>query len=314
MCSSGRACARKQVDRAVRQIFGRKHPQQHALGVEINAPSDIVTADARAAQPRSIGEVRVSTLRDGCGIARLGDLRQSGALKLLFPRTQRTAIEAVLVNTAGGLTGGDRFRFSAEVGAGTSLTVTTQAAERAYRSQASEIAHVENRLSVAEGGRLNWLPQETILFEKSALQRRLRIDLSQGSRLLMVEPLVFGRAAMGETLRQVLFSDRIRITREGRPLYFDGVEIDGDANALMARPATGAGAGAMVNLVYVGPDAPAHLEAVRNELPVTGGASLREDDMLVLRALAPDSFLLRRALLPILDLLTDGGLPSVWRI
>ena len=232
----------------------------------------------------------------------------------MLPHNKRGGIEAVLVNTAGGLTGGDRFRICARAGAGTELTLTTQAAERVYRAQSGEIAEVETQLSAEKGARLNWLPQETILFNECALRRSLRIDLAEGARLLMVEPLIFGRRAMGEVLHHAHFSDRIRIWRDGGLVYLDGVEITEDAAALIARPATGAGAGAMANLVYAAPDAFAHLEAVRTDLPATGGASLIADDLLVLRVLAPDGFLLRRSLLPILDRLTGGGLPNVWRL
>ncbi len=212
------------------------------------------------------------------------------------------------------MTGGDRFAVKGRVGARSTLTITTQAAERFYRAQSSEIAHVENTIDVAEGGRLNWLPQETILFRKSALRRRLRIDLAEHAQLLMVEPLVLGRAAMGETLDQLRFSDRVCIGRSGRPLYLDGIDLDGNAAAVMSRPATGNGAGALASLVYVSPDARAQYDAVRVELPATGGASLLAADVLVLRLLAPDSYVLRLSLLPILDRLTDQALPTVWRL
>jgi len=256
--------------------------------------------------------VRLSIGRREDGIARLQTLRQSGSMKVMLPRRRRDDVEAVLLNTAGGITGGDRFAISARAGAGTALTLTTQAAERAYRAQPGEVAAVETRLSAEKGARLNWLPQETILFNRCALRRSLRINLADNARLLMVEPLILGRAAMGENLCQASFSDRIRIWRDGMPLFLDGLDLTGDVRALMARPATGAGAGAMAIVVYVAPDAPSHLDAVRNELPPTGGASLKAEDVLVLRVLAPDGFLLRRALLPVLDRLTDGGLPTVW--
>lgn len=264
-------------------------------------------------QPRALGAGKV-VVRVVGGVTRIADLRQSGSMKLVFPATHRADVEAVIVNTAGGVTGGDRFEISAEVQAGSALTLTTQAAERAYRAQTGEVAQIRTDIVVGPSARLNWLPQELILFDRSALSRRLRIDLADDARLLMVEPMVFGRAAMGETLGQVTFDDRIRITRGGRPLYLDGVSLRGDVASHLARPAVADGAGAMASMIYVAPDAARYLAQVRALLPETGGASLLAPDMLVTRLLAADSFELRRSLIPILTLLSQNTLPTSWRL
>jgi urease accessory protein len=130
----------------------------------------------------------------------------------------------------------------------------------------------------------------------------------------MVEPIVFGRSAMGETLSSIDFQDRIQINRAGKPLYWDGLDLNGDAVAHLARPAVAGGANAMVSLVYVAPDAEAHLEPIRELLPETGGASLLAEDLLSLRFVAADSFELRRALIPVLERLTKDQLPTSWRL
>ncbi len=232
----------------------------------------------------------------------------------MFPETHRADIEAVIVNTAGGLTGGDRIEITAEVQTGCVLTMTTQAAERAYRAQPGEIASLTTDIKVGRSARVNWLPQELILFDNSALDRRLTIDLADDARLLMVEPMVFGRAAMGEVLSDVAFNDRIRISRGGRPLYQDGMSLGADVTWHLAKPAIANGAGAMASMVYVALDAPTHLERVRALLPETAGASLLAEDMLVMRMLAADGFEMRRSLIPILDLLTQNTLPTSWRL
>lgn len=130
----------------------------------------------------------------------------------------------------------------------------------------------------------------------------------------MVEPVIFGRAAMGETLTQAAFRDRIEVNRAGRPLYRDGVALGGNLARRLAAPATGSGMGAMASLLYVAPDAGAHLAPVRAALPDTGGASLLGPDVLALRLLATDGHALRRALLPVLDRLTGHTLPVSWRL
>lgn len=276
--------------------------------IQIDVPSE------SPSQPRAVGTADLSV---GCtkdGMTRIKDLRQSGSMKLVFPHTYRSDMEAVLVNTAGGITGGDRFSFRVDVGANAALTITTQAAERAYRAQKDEIGRVDTKISVKSGGRLNWLPQELILFERSALQRRLTLDLGAEGRLLMVEPVVFGRAAMPEVLRDVRFQDRIKITRAGVPIYVDGVDFSGDVTAQLARPAVANGAGAMASVVMVDPDAQSHLNPVRAMLGQSAGASLLAEDVLVIRLLAKDSFELRATLVPVLNHLTQNTLPISWRL
>ena len=265
-------------------------------------------------QPRAHGSGKLSVFGDEHGATRLRDLRQSGSLKLVFPRTHRPDAEAILVNTAGGITGGDQFSLTIKVQTGAALSITTQAAERAYRAQSGEIAHVTTDVSVQDRASLNWLPQELILFDRCALRRRLNVDLTPHARLLMVESVVFGRAAMREVLRDVNFQDRIRITRGGRPLYIDGIDLHGDVAAHLARVAIASGAGAMASVVMVGPKAQSHLKTVRALLPQTAGASMLADDVLVIRQLAPDGFELRRKLIPILELLSNNTLPTSWRL
>ena len=242
------------------------------------------------------------------------DLRQSGSLKLVFPQTHRKDAEVILVNTAGGITGGDQFDLDIDVQDGAKLTLTTQAAERAYRAQTGEVGHVTTRLSVASGGCLQWLPQELILFDRCALHRRLEISLAPQARLLMAEPVVFGRAAMPETLTDITFQDRIQIKRDGAPLYIDGMDLRANATDQLARRAIAGGAGAMASVVMVAPDAQTHLSAVRALLPVTAGASMLCDGVLVIRHLAADSFALRRRLIPVLEHLSNNTLPTSWRL
>ncbi|KUF09395.1 urease accessory protein ureD [Pseudoponticoccus marisrubri] len=246
------------------------------------------------------------------GQSALAAYRGAGCLKALFPRG-RESVEAIVINSSGGLTGGDRLDLDLAVGAGAALTVTTQAAERAYRAAAGE-ARVTSTAQVAAGGMLSWLPQELILYDGAALQRRLQVALEPGARLLLVEPVLFGRRAMGEQVRQLAFRDRIEITRAGRPLYTDALRLDGDAVAQLARPGVAGGMGAMAALVYVAADAEAQLPRLRAMLPASGGASLIGADLLVLRLLAQDGFALRQALLPILDRLSRETLPASWRL
>ncbi|SDF39732.1 urease accessory protein UreD [Limimaricola pyoseonensis] len=240
-------------------------------------------------------------------------LRAEGSLRALFAR-RPGRVEAIVLNTAGGATGGDAFSIAAEAREGAHLRLTTQAAERAYRATGPAPARIRNRLVARHGARIDWLPQETILYEGCDLDRRLTLDLDPGARALVVEPIIFGRTAMGERLRAARFRDRIEIRRDGAPLYLDALRLEGDIAAHLARPAVANGAGAMASVILADPSAEAHLAPIRALLPASAGASLMAPDLLVLRLLARDGHALRATLLPVLDRLTGDTLPASWRL
>lgn len=268
---------------------------------------------AEAAQPRARGQVRVSAKRRGAASV-LDDLAMSGSMKLLFPRSDSDALDAMLINTAGGVTGGDRFFIEAQAGTGAEMTLTTQAAERAYAARGEAAGRIETHLAVADAARLNWLPQETILFNDMNFARSLSVDLAPGARFLMVEPLIFGRVAMGEVLRSGCFQDRVSIRRAGQLVYLDGVRLAGDIAAQMEGASTMNGAKAMANLVFAGPEAQALLDPLRALLPETAGASLLAPDLLVARIVARDSFALRQCLVPAIRLLNSDEIPRPWML
>ncbi|MEO9781545.1 MAG: urease accessory protein UreD [Sedimentitalea sp.] len=240
-------------------------------------------------------------------------LHQKGSLKLLFPRGYgRTDKTGVILNTAGGVTGGDRFDLDAHVESGAQLVLTTQAAERAYRAQPGEIGHIKNHIKIEAGGRCDWLPQETILYDGAALIRRLTVEIAADAHALLVEPVIFGRAAMGERVRNLRFCDRIDVIRDGETLFSDRTTLNGDAEAILKGTATGGGCGAMASIVLATPDADRYLTSARDLLPETGGISLIRDGLLYARLLASDGFTLRRSLIPLLRHLGVSDLPRTW--
>lgn len=281
---------------------------------QMTAPLE-TTPDAPA-PPRARGTVRVSA-RAREGVSVLDKLHQSGSMRVLFPRPASPPT-AMLLNTAGGVTGGDRFDVEVAAEAGADLTVTTQAAERAYRAPLGPPGQLRNEIRVEDGAHLNWLPQETILFDGSYLTRFLDVSLTGSAQALIVEPLIFGRAAHGEQLTDARFSERVRIKRDGRVIYADGMHLSGDIAARMQVPAIGGGAGALATLILASPDAATWLPRLRARIAQTpdvqAGASCLTEHLLLLRALAHDSFELRRLLLPVLDDMTHGTLPICWRL
>lgn len=270
-------------------------------------PDPPVPAPQRA---RGIGRL---TVRHAHGATRLVELFQEGSAKLRLPRVRTDAVEAVMINSGGGMTGGDRFSWTIDIGDRAAAVLTTQACEKVYRAEAGE-ARVAARLTVGDSARLDWLPQETILFDRSALARTIEADVAAGGRLLLAESVVLGRRAMGETLTRAAFHDRWRIRRDGRLVFADDLKLAGDIPALAASPPLLDGAGAFATLLLVAPDAAAALDAVRAAIGDLGGASAF-DGKLVVRIAAPDGLTLRRALLPAIAVLSGGRpAPSVWTL
>ena len=264
-------------------------------------------------QPRAIGQALVSArLRGNQSV--LADLRQSGSAKILFPRLPTSDLHAVLLNTAGGITGGDRFEYSASTEANAVLTITTQACERGYRAQPGSVGTLHSKLTLAPGSTLHWLPQETILFDGAALDRQLSVDMAADATLLAVEPIIFGRSAMGETLHDLRLIDQWRVRRDGVLVYADALRIKGDHDAIARRPGTLNGAGAMASLLLIAPDAGNRLEPLRAKLPREAGASLIRPGVLSARILASDGMALRSTLVPILEYLRGAPLPQVWKM
>ena len=241
----------------------------------------------------------------------IADLRQQGSLKALFPRVRGDALQAVFLNTAGGLTGGDAMRIDVTAGQGAHVVLSSQAAERAYRAQPGQTARMEVTLDVGPGGRIDWLPQETILFDAAALNRKLTVHLAADATALLVEPVIFGRTAMGEVVHDLHFTDQWRVSRDGALVFADAVRMTGDADALLARKAIADGAGAMATLLLASPKAAAFADL---DLPENCGASLIADDLLLVRLLAADGFALRRALVPLVEVLSAAPIPRVWRL
>jgi len=166
---------------------------------------------------------------------------------------------------------------------------------------------------VAEGAALEWLPQETILFDRCALRRTLDVNLAADAWFLGVESLVFGRTAMDEQVHTARIHDRIAIRRAGRLVLHDAIRLDGPVASLLQRPAVGCGARAVATIIHAGPDAGAMLDEVRDAFgPHEAGASV-VDGLLVARIVAPTGAALRRAVVAGLNILRGGRtLPRVW--
>ncbi len=260
---------------------------------------------------RAFGSGRVVAQKRG-STTRLKELHQDGSAKIRLPRPTSPALEAVLINTAGGLTGGDRFDWTIQADAGAEISVTTPACERIYKSSGG-VARISNRLVVGTGGHIDWLPQETILFEQSRLSRHLDAELAEGATLTALEAVLLGREAMGEAARSALLDDQWRISRGGRLVHAEAnrlsaSDLERDALSMLA------GNNAFATLVYIADTAETRLEAVRALIPDSAKAAASAvGERLIVRILAPSGLALRRLVTPILMELSAGrALPRLW--
>ncbi len=223
-----------------------------------------------------------------------------------------------MINTAGGLTGGDRMDWQFETGPGARLSLTTQACEKTYKAQGEDPAAVAVRLTLATDSSVAWLPQETILFDQALLRRTIDVEMAQSSRLLLVEPLLFGRLAMNEAVVCGSFRDRWRIRVDGQLLHAEDASFGPDIHAQLQLGAIAAGNLAMTTVVMIAPEAEGLLGAVRRLIGPNGGASFvspphGKTGKLLARIAAADSYELRKRLGPLIRLLNaDGGMPKVW--
>jgi urease accessory protein len=273
--------------------------------------TDTTSASAIFAANRAQGAVTFDVhLQDG--VTRRRDLHESGSLRVRFPSPEAEGLSAVFVNTAGGIAGGDRFDIEIAAGQGTRLIVTTAAAEKIYRA-AGPAAQVNLALRAAAGAHLAWLPQETILFDRARVSRRIEIDLADSASLLLCEIVVFGRAAMGERMQQGCFVDRWRLKRGGRLVFAENVRLDGEIGEKLARPAVAKG-GVAVGTALIVPGDETLVERLRGLSESFGGEVGIScwNGFAMARFCAQDAAKLRADMMAVLGRASGSALPRLW--
>ena len=220
------------------------------------------------------GEARIAFRRRVDGATALADLYQRAPCRVLFPTTEADdPIQAVLLTTSGGLTGGDRTRVEVSMEPHARATVTTQAAEKIYRALPSTgDAVVQVEMQVGDGAWAEWLAQETIVFEGSRLRRLFTANVAATGRLLAVESIVFGRTAMGECFDNGMLHDAWRISRAGRLVWADALHLDGDLKQLRGAPFGFGKSVACATIAYVGADASQQVGEARRLMSEIGRA------------------------------------------
>jgi urease accessory protein len=239
------------------------------------------------------------------GVGGVEVMREAGSAKCRMPRGSS---EAILINTSGGLAGGDRVEIEATARTGAALTLTSQAAERVYRTL-GPAAEVKIRLAAEAGSTLLWMPQESIFFEGSALERSLDVDLADNATFFAVEPMLFGRREMGEHVKHVSVLDRWTIRRAGQLIHSDVFRLGPD---WPISKATFGDNHAAATLLLISDQAETLIESVRAVLGPDDGASAW-NGKLIARLLTKDGFHLRKTLIQVFAACVGRErLPKTW--
>jgi len=267
--------------------------------------------DGVFAANRSAGRIVLAVAAAG-GVTRRRQVYEDGPLRVRFPNSGAGALEATIVNTAGGIAGGDRFDIGIAVGEGARLTLTTAAAEKVYRAP-GPAAQLNIALKVESGAHLSWLPQETILFDRARIVRRIDIDLAKDASLLLCEIVVFGRAAMGEKMLHGEFVDRWRLRRAGKLVFAETVRLDGDIGEKLARPAVANG-GVAIGTALIVPGDEALVERIREASESFGGEVGIScwNGFAMARFCAQDAARLRADMMTVLGRASPAALPRLW--
>jgi urease accessory protein len=262
---------------------------------------------ASAAGPSALRAVGVARLKAEliAGQTVAMEIDEQGPLRLRFPRIAAEGVlEGVMVNTGGGIVGGDQLEFEIAAGEGASLSLTSQASEKIYRSDGT-YAKISLLLTAQPRSNLAWLPQEAILFDRARVGRRIEADVAKDASLTICESVIFGRAAMGETVNAGSIRDRWHVRRDGKLIFADALTLDGPVGKILKKSAVAGGANAVATLLQVAPDCAERLDTVRAALAqqeVEAGASAF-DGILIVRILAQESMSLRSAILSTLSAL-----------
>jgi urease accessory protein len=274
----------------------------------VNAPLRNETFDAN----RAVGRIKFA-VSQALGVTRRRRVHEAGSLRVRFPNQDLPGtLDAVIVNTAGGMTGGDRFDIDIEVAAGAALVVTTAAAEKIHRSLAPN-TEIAVRLEVGSGGMLAWLPQETIVFDQVRLRRTIDVNLAADAHLLLAEAVIFGRSAMGESVTSGKLLDRWRVRRGGALVFAETMRLDGAVAETLARRAVATGGVAVASVLKIpgGEDDVASIRAFNENFRGEVGISVWNGHAAV-RLVAPSGETLRHDLMTVLRMLRSQPLPRLW--
>lgn len=255
------------------------------------------------------GEATVPVRREHSGPLRVQ--------KHLYPEGPAVC-QHIIVHPPGGIAGGDALHIDVAVDKGAHSLLTSPGAAKWYHANGREASQTL-RMRVAAGGTLEWLPQETILFDGARVHIDNRFDLAGDARLLLLDVLCLGRSAAGETFEQGRWRQRGEIRRDGRLLWQETVNVPGGDRMLISQLGLH-GAPVLGTLLWVGPPLPDDLLKACRALPVTGRLGISQlPQVLAARYIGPSTEAALAALRGVWALIRpwtlgrDACPPRIWR-
>ena len=220
----------------------------------------------------------------------------------------------VLVNTAGGLTGGDEFELRVGANGDTHLTVSTQTAERVYRALGSQNADIRAKMTVTGAATLTgYRRKQFCLMDR--FSRHLDIQMDENTNFLASEMMVFGQTAMQKALRQGRVRDQWRIWRDGRLIHAEAFRLDGQIMEKLHHKASSASKVCFATTIYISCDAEAKAGAVRgffHSFTDVQTAVSAWKGKLVIRSLSNDTATLKKLLAQFIEQFRQMANPRVW--
>jgi urease accessory protein len=238
---------------------------------------------------------------------------QSGSAKVFYPKCYNEFNELVLVNTAGGITGGDLFIYNIDIQK-SKIFVTTQTAERAYKGYENS-GQIKVNLSIDSDSSLFWIPQELILFDNCNLNRKIDVNLNIDSNFLLSETTIFGRTAMNENLEKGFFFDNWRIHVKDKLIHAEALSLSGDIKNILSGLATAQNNVSICNIFLYGKD------FLKNELQLIKTIESFDmnyiaysswNDKMLIRIISKDAYYLKNIQKKILLCVSNNTIPKVW--
>ena len=153
--------------------------------------------------------------------------------KALYPEGDAVC-HNIIVHPPAGILGGDSLEIDARVGAQAHTLLTTPGAAKWYRS-AGAWAQQKNVFVVAQGACLEWLPQETIVYDGALARLQTEVRLDAGARYIGWEVLCLGRGT-GERFEHGQCQSSVTVLRDDKPLWLERGAIEA-GGLLMTSPA-----------------------------------------------------------------------------
>ncbi|NCJ05549.1 urease accessory protein UreD [Synechococcales cyanobacterium C] len=179
---------------------------------------------------------------------------------------------SILLHTAGGMVGGDRLSIDVNLAPESKALLTSAAAAKIYGSIGTE-ASQNIQIHLGANARLEWLPQETIVFNQAQFRQTLRVTLDPGAQWLGWDIVRLGRSARGEEFQSGNWRSHTEIWQGNRPLWIDRQRLSGSTETV-ASPHGLAHSALVGSLAWVGMAVtPDFVEAIRTQWHPDPGSS-----------------------------------------